>query len=300
MMHSYKILDDVYYWLISWKKNIEVRLLNEKSSNIQIDDYILFNNKAENNKYIKVKVINKNIFNSIDELLNNYDINRIVPNYSKDELIKLLNQIYGNSLIDTKLVAFEFEYITSDLDIEIDKYKEPYIKQITDDRIINLTGQSGSGKSTYAKEKFDDEKYEIIDTDDIFSDKRFNESSGLNNELGKYFRKKYKILPNLSTEFDLIYKEIIDYCKDINKTIVIDCAQFHCIKDINILRGKVIVIRTDIDTCYNRTIYRWLENHKQRGWNYTEEELNSYKERKKGIYTWYKETNKFIRKIDCL
>ena len=32
----------------------------------------------------------------------------------------------------------------------------------------------------------------------------------------------------------------------------------------------------------------------------TEEELNKYKERKKGIYSWYKETNNFINKIDKL
>ena len=48
--------------------------------------------------------------------------------------------------------------------------------------------------------------------------------------------------------FDLIYSEILNYCKDINKTIVIDCAQFHCIKNINLLKGKMIIIRTDIDT----------------------------------------------------
>ena len=43
----------------------------------------------------------------------------------------------------------------------------------------------------------------------------------------------------------------------INKTIVIDCAQFHCIKNINLLKGKMIIIRTDIDTCYKRCIERF-------------------------------------------
>ena len=101
-------------------------------------------------------------------------------------------------------------------------------------------------------------------------------------------------------DFDLIYNEILEYCKKINKTIVIDCAQFHCVKDTSILKGKIIIIRTDIDTCYNRTISRWINTHKQNVWNYTEEELNKYKERKKGIYSWYKETNNFINKIDKL
>ena len=169
---------------------------------------------------------------------------------------------------------------------------------MTNDRVINLTGQSGSGKSYYAKENFNSEDYEIIDTDDIFSDKRFLESTGLNKKMGEYFRNKYQKLPNLSDDFDLIYNEIINYCKNIDKTIVIDCAQFHCCKDINILKGKIVIIRTCIDTCYKRTINRWIENHKERKWDYTEEEFNKYKEKKKSIYDWYIGSNEFIKKVD--
>ncbi|MBP3461135.1 MAG: hypothetical protein J6K21_01830 [Bacilli bacterium] len=300
MEYTYNILNEVYYWMLSGKKTIEVRLLKEKSNNIQINDYITFNNQEVEGKYIKTKIIGKVIYDSIEELIKSNNINQIMPNHSEKELIKLLNQIYGDNLINNKLVAFTFQYITSDLDIEIDKYKEPYIKQLTNDNVINLTGQSGSGKSYYAKENFSSEEYQIIDTDDVFSEKRFNGTTGLNRKIGEYFRNKYKELPNLSDDFDLIYNEIIDYCKDNNKILVIDCAQFHCCKDISILKGKIIIIRTDIDTCYNRTISRWIESHEKNGWDYTEEELNTYKERKKGIYSWYKESNEFIRKIDKL
>ena len=38
--------------------------------------------------------------------------------------------------------------------ITLDKDKEPYIKVLSNDKIINLTGQSGSGKSTYAKNNY--------------------------------------------------------------------------------------------------------------------------------------------------
>lgn len=92
----------------------------------------------------------------------------------------------------------------------------------------------------------------------------------------------------------MIYTEILDYCRKYDKTIIIDCAQFHCIKDINLLRGKLIVIRTSIDKCYERTIERYKINNS----NYSEEELNKYKERKKAIYKWYKYTNNFLEKID--
>lgn len=188
--------------------------------------------------------------------------------------------------------------IKSDLLISINVSKDPYIKQLTNDNIINLTGQSGSGKSYYAKEHFDNDKYEIIDTDEIFSDHRYKDSKGLNRELGTYFREKYEDFPNLSDDFDLIYNEILNYCKNINKILVIDCAQFHCCKDISILKGKIIIIRTDIDTCYKRTIDRWLENHKNI--NYTADELNAYKKRKENIYKWYEGSNEFIKKIDSI
>ena len=187
--------------------------------------------------------------------------------------------------------------IKSPLDISLYVEKEPYVKELTKDKIINLTGQSGSGKSTYAKEHFNSEDYLIIDTDEVLSENRYPNSTGINKELGTMFRQKYNQLPNLADDFDLIYNEIINYCKDINKTIIIDCAQFHCVKDLNTLKGKIIILRTDIETCYQRTISRWISNHNG---EYNQEELEKYKERKKSIFKWYKGTNQFIENIDKL
>ena len=183
----------------------------------------------------------------------------------------------------------------NNIDICISIDKEPYIKKLTDDNVINLTGQSGSGKSTYALEHFNSDDYLVIDTDDIFSDNRFENSVGINHELGEYFRNKYSTLPNCGDDFDLIYTEILDYCKKYNKTIVIDCAQFHCIKDISLLKGTIIVIRTSIDNCYNRAIERFKQNN-----DYTEEELINYQNKKKSLYEWYKQTNAFLNEIDKL
>ena len=183
-----------------------------------------------------------------------------------------------------------------DIEISLSVDKEPYIKKFTDDKIINLTGQSGSGKSTYAMSHFNTNEYLVIDTDDIFSDNRFKDSVGINRELGEYFRNKYPTLPNCGDDFDLIYKEILDYCQKYDKTIVIDCAQFHCIKDISLLKGTIIVIRTCIDNCYNRAI----ERYKQITKDYTEEDLINYQNKKKSLYVWYKYTNEFLNKIDKL
>ena len=175
--------------------------------------------------------------------------------------------------------------------------KAPFIKKLTNDNIINLTGQSGSGKSTYAKKNYNSDSYLIIDTDDILNNSRFNNSSPINKEIGTYLRTKYQNLPNLHNDFDLIYQEIINYCqKYSDKIIVIDCAQFHEIKDISILKGKIIILRTCIDECYKRCLDRWKLNNP----NSSNEEFSKYKERKKSLYTWYKGTNTLLKKIDHL
>lgn len=237
---------------------------------------LLWKNRKEISKYIIKDRVN---LENIDEILNEF------VSYAKEDN---LNSESGKEIFEI------LQEIKSPLDISLYVEKTPYIKEITSDKIINLTGQSGSGKSTYAKRHFNNEEYVIIDTDEVFSEKRFLESTGINKELGELFRSKYEVLPNLADDFDLIYREILDYCKDLDKTIVIDCAQFHCVKDINILKGKIIIIRTDIDTCYNRAIERWKISNK----TYTQEELEKYSERKKAIFKWYKGSNEFIRKIN--
>lgn len=227
---------------------------------------------------IKDKVTLDNIDKALDEY------NNFLKPWHKDHM----NEEVYDQVLDV------LNEIKSDILINLFIDKEPYIKTISDDKIINLTGQSGSGKSTYALNNFNTSDYIVIDTDDIFSDERFKEAKGLNKELGEYFRSKYNPLPNCGDDFDLIYKEILGYCKNIKETIVIDCAQFHCIKDISLLKGKLIVIRTCIDNCYNRTIERF----KRIKPSYTEEELNKYIEKKKSIYKWYKYSNEFIKNID--
>ena len=114
MEYTYKILDEVYYWMLSKQKNIEIRLLKEKAEKIQAGDFITFNNKDHEGQFIKVKVIDKNIFENIEELLKMYDSNNIMPNHTAEELKELLTEIYGSELATKKLVAFKFEYISSD------------------------------------------------------------------------------------------------------------------------------------------------------------------------------------------
>ena len=113
--YIYNIINDVYNWMTSKKKDVEVRILKEKSEMINVNDYITFNNQDKENEYVVVKVINKVIVDNLDELLSIYDVNRIMPGHTKEDLIDLMNKIYGNELTKKKIVAFEFEYLYSDM-----------------------------------------------------------------------------------------------------------------------------------------------------------------------------------------
>jgi dephospho-CoA kinase len=178
--------------------------------------------------------------------------------------------------------------------IEYDVDKEPYIKTITDDKIINLTGESGSGKSTYSDKYKDDNNYIIIDTDILFSEKSTDNKFIL--DLRNIFSYTDNLI--LINNFDEFYIKVLDYFKDIDKTIIIDSAQYRNIKDYSILKGEVIVIRTSPVTCFERVKQRWINNHP----NYDEDEYNKYVDRKKALLGWYESINNFIlnvEKISC-
>ena len=130
--YSYNIINDVYNWMISRKKDIEVRILKEKSQAIQVGDMITFNNQDISGKFVKVKVINKTIVKNIDELLENFDVERIMPGHSIEELVELMQKIYGDELNQKQIVAFEFEYLSCDSNVEIIEYEEKYLEDVRD------------------------------------------------------------------------------------------------------------------------------------------------------------------------
>lgn len=183
--------------------------------------------------------------------------------------------------------------IKSDLLISRFINKKPYIKDLTNDKVINITGESGSGKSYFSDKYIKDDNYIVIDTDVVFSDKPSDNKESV--ELRTIFSDKPK--DYLITNFDDFYINVLDYFKDRNKTIVIDSAQYRNIKDCSILKGQVIVMRTSIETCYERVLNRWKSIMKN---NYTEEEYQKYAERKKGMFDWYNSLNQLIEKIEEL
>lgn len=179
----------------------------------------------------------------------------------------------------------EHLYITEDID------KEPYMKYLSDDFVINLTGESGSGKTTVAKDYLVDPNCVVIDTDQVFGKHQRDKN---NQDVYDMLISKYGHLPDLYEEFDKIYLDIINYYKTTGKMLIIDSAAFRNIKDENLLVGNIIIIRTCVNTCFKRCIERYKNNHP----NSSFEEIAAYSNHKKSIYTWYHSLNKFIDRVD--
>jgi len=86
---DYVITKDVYEWIKNGTKRIEIRLYNEKSSKININDIINFKVLNEENIKLKVRVVALLIYKTINELFDDIDNSLIMnKNIPKDELEK--------------------------------------------------------------------------------------------------------------------------------------------------------------------------------------------------------------------
>ena len=210
-----------------------------------------------------------------------------------EDFVKPENAKFGGNIECYQQVLSILKEIESDLLISLYVDKDSYVKEVTDDKVVNVTGESGSGKSTYISENFSGEEYVIVDTDMIFGSHEYDE---INEYVKKCFIEKYGNIPNLIENFDQCYQDILFFLKDIGKTIVIDSAQFRNIKDLDLLKGKVIVIRTCVDTCYQRCIERFNKKY----YNVSLDEKERYANKKKALFNWYHGLNCFLEKLDRL
>lgn len=112
MKYEYRIYEEVYNDMISGKKAIEFRLLNEKSSNIQIEDKIKFIVADNEEKYLIAKVIDKYIYDTLENLWNDKDRLNNSLNYTKEEFIKAFNNIFGEENVSkSKIVGLKIKVL---------------------------------------------------------------------------------------------------------------------------------------------------------------------------------------------
>ena len=244
---------------------------------------LLFRGYVNASKYIIKDIVNLDNINDAIKEFEDFAIrskDNDTGKFDYDKLFPKAKEIYDI-----------LKEIQSNIDINLYIDKEPYIKDLTKDKVINITGESGSGKSYFSDKYIKDDNYIVVDTDVVFSDRPSDNKESV--ELRTVFSDKPK--DYLITNFDDFYIKVLDYFKDSNKTIVIDSAQYRNIKDYSILKGQLIVMRTSIETCYERALNRYKNIMKD---NYNEEDFQKYANRKKGMFSWYKGLNKFLEKIE--
>ena len=94
--HNMKLMTKYFDYIKFGSRRIELRLNDEKRKNIKIGDEIIFEELADNPRYLKTKVIDLYYENNFNDLIEKYDIELFADKYaSKEELIKILNDIYS-------------------------------------------------------------------------------------------------------------------------------------------------------------------------------------------------------------
>ena len=106
---EYRVYEEVLNDMINGTKKVEIRLYNEKSSKIKINDIIKFKNINDESKYILVKVTSLTIYNDIDDLMNRYCNNMNAGKYNKETFTKGMYDIFGKDEVDNhKIIGIEF------------------------------------------------------------------------------------------------------------------------------------------------------------------------------------------------
>lgn len=71
--HVSHLNDDIFQLFANDKKNIEIRLYDEKRQGFNVGDYILFINRADEKQTIKVKIKELHRFSSFKEMFDKFD-----------------------------------------------------------------------------------------------------------------------------------------------------------------------------------------------------------------------------------
>lgn len=108
-MIEYKVLKEVYDDMVSGKKDTEIRLLNEKSSNIEINDTIRFKILGNESIYVDTKVIGLKIYNNVDEVWN--DRKDLLSTINTlDDFKSIIYSIFTKEKVDnSKLIGIQFK-----------------------------------------------------------------------------------------------------------------------------------------------------------------------------------------------
>ena len=86
---------DVFEIVRMGKKDIEVRVNDEKRRQLKVGDTLVFLKRPNDDEEIRAKVIGLEYYDFFDTLVDNYDMERIyLSNYTKDEYLEEMKRFY--------------------------------------------------------------------------------------------------------------------------------------------------------------------------------------------------------------
>ena len=201
------------------------------------------------------------------------------------------------------------------MQVGIFKDREDIEINLTEDKIVNITGMMGAGKTTLAHTIKDKEKFELVSLDWMFGYSLGNRPQKINNMLKEfeniypetknqkifqyfYNRKKDKKVDFKYYEYtDKIYNYLIE---KISEPQVIEGRHIYEYMNPNFLKGKIIIKRTSLVHAYKRAFKRDVRNEIKR---YKKGEIKitkvfkKFQERVKIPIHDYMKINKFINMI---
>lgn len=172
--------------------------------------------------------------------------------------------------------------ITKNINNSLSKFKIGILKNkndleiiLTDDKIINVTGMMGSGKTTLAHEIQKQESIELVSLDWMFGYSIKNRPEYINNIL-KSFEKIYPetkeqeifkddSIIKKNKKSDLKYYEYSDkiynyLLENISKPVILEGRHIYRYINPNILQGRIIIKRTSLINSYIRAFKRDMRN----------------------------------------
>ena len=182
------------------------------------------------------------------------------------------------------------------------KDQEDYIKDLTDDNIINVIGTKGSGKTTSSLKYIDDDDYIVINCDRLFelpsTEKEDKELANIRKMLNDRYGKL-----NMNDDFTNCYNNIIDYILNKNKKGLIEGNVIQNI-DPKQLKGKIIIKRTASYKSFKRAVKRDYQNEyfmnlekEKNKYLYKLTRLYKIRKRRKSVFKQAKDIEQIMNKL---
>ena len=182
------------------------------------------------------------------------------------------------------------------------KDQKDYIKDLTDDNIVNVIGTKGSGKTTSSLKYIDDDDYIVINCDRLFElPSNEKEDKELTN-IRKMLNDKYGKL-NMNNNFTNCYNDIVEYILGKNKKGLIEGNVIQNV-DPTILKGKIIIKRTASYKSFKRAVKRDYQNEyfmnlekEKHKYMYKLTRLYKIRKRRKSVFKQAKDIEQIMDKL---